>query len=242
VTPNQAAKILHVSLSTLKKFIYSGKIRTVKTPGGHHRIRKRDLFSIAELPASEDQPGELTGKMLYELTRSFMDIFGRRCLRCSRHADSVSRISVDIARRLNFSERQVELVRLAALLHDIGMLGISEQVLNKKTPLSYDESQLIKTHPLLGEEFVKPVRQFAGCGRIIRQHHERYDGKGYPDGLSKDQICPEAKVISLAEAFDAMTSTDSYREPMSEKTARDEIVKNAGEQFDPYVTDAFVKS
>ena len=239
LTPSQAAKILSVSLSTLKKFIYSGRIRTLKTPGGHHRILKKDLYSLSGGTGS-DTNDILKDRTLNAIARAFINTLEKRQRFSIGHSTSVADLSADIARKLKFSPQQIELVYVSALLHDIGMLSISSSILNKEAPLSDAEYQIVKTHPLLGEDFVISIRQFTDYGRSIRQHHERYDGTGYPDRLSKDEICPEAKIISIAEAYDAMIAENSYREPMSEKEARAEIKKNAGIQFDPEVAKAFL--
>ncbi|RKY27682.1 MAG: hypothetical protein DRP61_03665 [Candidatus Omnitrophota bacterium] len=241
LTSRQAAHFLNISLSTLKKFIYSGRIKTLKTPGGHHRIRKDDLFKMIDAGAPPVPSDALKDKTLLGIFKGLVNLLEKRQKFCRGHANSVAKISLKIAQKLKFSSEQMERLHLASLLHDIGMLSIDESILNKETKLNNKEYSIIKTHPLLGEEVVKSLRQFKRLSIIIRQHHERYDGAGYPDGLKKDAICPEAKVISLAEAFACMTARDSYRKPLSEKEAIGEIKRNAARQFDPQMVEIFLK-
>ena len=235
LTPNQAAVILNVSLATLKKFIYQGKIKTLKTPGGHHRILKRDLLTmINQGGAAFDITAELARQDSPDIVeRLLADLRERRKL--SRgHESAVAAVSLEIGRRLGLSAQQQEHLRTAALLHDIGFLGIHDAILNKAQPLSQMDHFVIKTHPLIGEEILKAVARLRNLSAIIRQHHhERYDGAGYPDGLAGQAICPEARIIALAEAFDAMTAEDSYQRPLSRAEALARIEREAGGQFDP---------
>ncbi len=135
----------------------------------------------------------------------------------------------------------MERLHPASLLHNIGMPSIDGSILNKETKLNDKEYSIIKTHPLLGEKAVKSLRQFKGLSIIIRQHHKRYDGRDYPDGLKKDAICPEAKVISWIGAFVCMTARDSYRKPLPERETIDETKRNSARQFDPQTAEIFLK-
>jgi len=241
LTPNQAAHFLNVSLSTLKKFIYLGRIKTLKTPGGHHRIRKSDLFKMINGDSAPGPSSFFKDKTLLGISRGFVNLMEKRQKFCHGHANSVAKISLKIAQRLKFSPQQTDRLHLAALLHDIGMLAIDANILNKETDLNDKEYSIIKTHPLLGEEVASSNKQFERLSIIIRQHHERYDGAGYPDGLKNDGICPEAKIVSLAEAFSCMTAGDSYRKPLSQKEAIEQIKINAARQFDPQMVEIFLK-
>ncbi|MCK5581162.1 MAG: HD domain-containing protein [Candidatus Omnitrophica bacterium] len=239
LTPNQAAKILNISLATFKKFIYQGKIKTLKTPGGHHRILKKDLLSMTNESIVCDLSDELTKKNVNDIVDELLENLKNRRKFCKAHDSSVAEISLKIAKKMNFSSEQMNHLRMAALLHDIGFLGISETILHKSDQLSKMDYFVVKTHPLIGEEILNAINRLKELSPIIRQHHERYDGKGYPDGLAKKDICREARIIALAEAFDSMTAEDSYRKPLSRKAALDTIEKEAGKQFDPEVVKIF---
>lgn len=132
-------------------------------------------------------------------------------------------------------------LRIAALLHDIGKIGIPEHILNKVSPLNEEERNIIKNHPLIGANILKQIEEFKDVLLGVRHHHERYDGSGYPFGLKKKQIPLIASIISLADAFDAMTIDRPYQKALSLEGALEEIRKNKGKQFCPCVVDAFLK-
>ncbi|MFV1976358.1 MAG: HD domain-containing phosphohydrolase [Candidatus Scalindua sp.] len=241
LTPAQAAKFLKMSLATFKKLIYQGKIKTLKTPGGHHRIRKSDLFEMVSDNTAYEISNDLTNKETGEIVDELLQDLKNKQKFGHGHASSVAKISLEIAEELNFSADELDRLKLAALLHDVGLLGISGEILNKSIPLNNMEHFVIKTHPLIGEEIVKSVKQLNDLSRIIRQHHEWYDGEGYPDGLAKGAIYREAKVIAVAEAFDSMTAEDSYQKPFSRNQAINRIKASTGSQFDPKTVKAFAK-
>ncbi len=213
----------------------------MRTPGGHHRIRKSDLFHMTSRGSASAPMSRLKDKVLLGTSKVFVNLLRRRLKYCREHASSVASISLKIGNKLNFSAGEMNRLRLASLLHDVGMLSIDEGILNKKDRLSDKEYSIIKTHPLLGKELVNSIKQFNGLSTIIGQHHERYDGQGYPDGLKKGEICPEARIIALSEAFDTMTAKDSYKKPLPRKKAIEEIKNNAAGQFDPRMVEIFLK-
>lgn len=120
-----------------------------------------------------------------------------------------------------------------ALLHDIGKIGVSEAVINKRARLTEEEYAEIKQHPLIGYEILSHVQDVPRLSTGARWHHERYDGTGYPDGLAGDNIPPEARIICVADAYDAMTSKRTYSGVRPQQEVRDEILNRAGSQFDP---------
>jgi HD-GYP domain-containing protein (c-di-GMP phosphodiesterase class II) len=126
------------------------------------------------------------------------------------------------------------------LLHDIGKIGVPDSILDKKGPLGPEELLLMRQHPLIGAELLNDVPLLDGEGlQVVRSHHERWDGHGYPDGLKGDEIPLGARIFALADALDAMTSDRPYRRAMRWTAARDEIVAQSGKQFDPDVVEAF---
>ena len=156
------------------------------------------------------------------------------------HSDRVRKWSVPMARKLSFSEKKLESLELGALLHDVGMIGIKDEVLQKQDPLSPEEYQHIQEHPLIGVKIVEEGISFKDEIPMIRHHHERFDGSGYPDGLAGESIPLEARIISIADAFDAMTSLRPYRQEMSREDALAELEKSKGKQFDPQIVEIFL--
>jgi len=133
----------------------------------------------------------------------------------------------------------VVLMSRAGMLHDLGKLVIMDNILRKPRQLTEEEFELIRTHPVVGDKILKPLRFLACEAKAVRHHHERYDGKGYPDGLKGDDIPLIARVVTVADAFDAMTSDRPYRGKRPLATAMEEIVRGSGTQFDPLAADAF---
>jgi len=157
------------------------------------------------------------------------------------HSYSVKEISVRLAKEIGLSEKEVEEIEIAAVLHDIGKVGIKDYILNKVEQLTGEESLLIKQHPETGERALNKIKRLEGPRVIIRHHHERYDGKGYPDGLTADRIPLGARILAVADAYDAMTSDRAYRRALDEEDALKEIMKCKGSQFDPLVVDTFYR-
>lgn len=159
----------------------------------------------------------------------------------SGHASRVAEYSVKLAKALNLSDKKIENVKTAALLHDIGKIGIDDSILKKPEKLSVEEYAMIKKHPVIGAEILKDVDFLRKVVKIIKYHHERYDGKGYPDGLKGKEIPIEAYVLSLADVYDAMTTDRPYRPALTKVQALKEIEDNAGTQFEPRAAQAFVQ-
>jgi response regulator RpfG family c-di-GMP phosphodiesterase len=157
------------------------------------------------------------------------------------HSDRVRKWSVALAEKLGFSEKKLESLEFGALLHDIGMIGIKDEVLQKHGPLNSMEYEHIQEHPLIGVKIVEGGSFFKDEIPMIRHHHERFDGSGYPDGLVGENIPLEARIISIADAFDAMSSLRPYRREMSQEDALVEMEKGKGKQFDPHILEIFIK-
>jgi putative nucleotidyltransferase with HDIG domain len=154
------------------------------------------------------------------------------------HARRVCRLSSAIAKRMGLPRKQVGRIRRAALLHDIGKLETPAAVVNKPGPLDAEEFVLVKRHSLAGERMVARLGDPA-LAAIVRHHHERFDGKGYPDGLAGEEIPLGARILAVADTFDALTSARPYRPASRANDALDLLLIEAGEQLDPEVVEAF---
>jgi HD-GYP domain-containing protein (c-di-GMP phosphodiesterase class II) len=155
----------------------------------------------------------------------------------------VRSISVDIGREMRVSAGELEALEWGGLLHDVGKIGVPDNVLKKQERLTREERMIMNAHPVLGAQIIAPVNRLAAELPIIRHHHEWYNGSGYPDRLIGDEIPKLARVLHVADAFEAMTAARPYRmTPLTHEQALAELRKFAGVQFDPVVVDAFVKT
>ncbi|QCR32695.1 HD-GYP domain-containing protein [Lysinibacillus sp. SGAir0095] len=177
-----------------------------------------------------------------ELTIALANALNSRDQYTSHHSENVARYSVQIAEKMNLSKESCEIIRKGALLHDIGKIGIPEDILGKKGKLTDEEYEIIKSHPTLGHNMIKHIGDFHKNGLldIVLYHHERYDGKGYPIGLKGNQIPLFARIVAIADTFDAITTKRVYREEYDIEYALDEIQKNKGKQFDSEIVDIFL--
>jgi putative nucleotidyltransferase with HDIG domain len=158
------------------------------------------------------------------------------------HSQSVERIAALLSRELGLSESHIERIRIAALLHDIGKIGVKEEVLNKPGKLTDEEMNLIREHPVKGYEILSEVPSLKDVALWVRYHHEWYNGSGYPDGLKGEEIPLEAQILSLADVFDALVSDRPYRDAFSQEEAYKIILDHEGTQFSPKLIDAFKKA
>ncbi len=157
------------------------------------------------------------------------------------HVERVARTALRLGEGVGVSGGDLDALRRGALLHDIGKVGISEMILNKPGPLTDEERAEMQRHVLIGEEVCRPLRTLRGALPIIRHHHERWDGRGYPDGLAGEDIPLLARIVAVADVFDALASDRPYRPAWPEEKARAYIQEQAGQQFDPQVVEVFVE-
>ncbi|MGE4579608.1 MAG: HD domain-containing phosphohydrolase [Desulfuromonadales bacterium] len=157
------------------------------------------------------------------------------------HSDRVRRYSIELAKHMGLHESSVRRLEQAAILHDIGKIGIAATILHKEEALSPPEIEALRQHPVIGVRILEPIRFFGDITKIIEQHHEQFDGNGYPHGIAGDDICLEARILAVADTFDAMTSDRPYRKALSCELAIEEIEEQSGIQFDPEVTEAFIE-
>ncbi|MBM4311471.1 MAG: HD domain-containing protein [Deltaproteobacteria bacterium] len=247
----EAAALLKVTTQTIKNYIYSGRLQAIKTPGGHHRIRRQDLQSIGFV--ADDSKGlqslsrddlwvaysGLVGTFI-ETVQALIKALDMRDILSSGHSARVADMSCAVGTHMGLRDKDLQDLRLAALLHDVGKVGISDAIIGKPGRLTEQEFFLVKKHCEIGEQIVSGVEYLRGVAPIVRHHHEFYDGKGYPDGIGGDDIEFNARIISVADAFDFLRSDLSFRAPLSVSDTLDKLQTSAGTQFDPRVVDAFV--
>ncbi len=143
---------------------------------------------------------------------------------------------------MGWGSRRLDGLRFGAILHDIGKIFIQESILTKSGPLTDEEWKEIKLHPVTGAEMIKDISYLTSARPVVRHHHERWDGGGYPDRLAGETIPLEARIVSVADSFDAMTTTRSYHPARSLEAACQEIIACSGTQYDPAVVEAFRKA
>ncbi|MBI9008969.1 MAG: diguanylate cyclase [Tenericutes bacterium] len=157
------------------------------------------------------------------------------------HSKRVSHYCELFAKALKFDQEQVHKIRLAGLMHDIGKIGVDETILNKKTKLTDEEFDKIKQHSEIGFRILSSLNEFNEIAQYVYQHHERWDGLGYPNRLKGKAIHFEARLLAIADSFDAMTGLRTYRASLSKQNAIDELLRNKGKQFDPKLVDIFIE-
>ncbi len=157
------------------------------------------------------------------------------------HSIRVAYYSEALARKIGWSEEEVQNIHYIALLHDIGKIGVPDSVLNKPFKLTNVEFELIKNHTVMGAEILKDIKMFPNVSVGAKYHHERFDGRGYPSGLKGDEIPIVARIIGIVDSYDAMTSNRVYRKRLQDEMVRQELVRGKGSQFDPYLVDQFME-
>jgi diguanylate cyclase (GGDEF)-like protein/putative nucleotidyltransferase with HDIG domain len=158
-----------------------------------------------------------------------------------KHSKMVSKYSILIAEKLNFTEEEKNILRIGALLHDCGKIGIPDNIISKPEKLSDDEFEMIKNHTILGNNIIKYITNDQKIVCCVRSHHERWDGKGYPDGISGTSINLFARIVCIADVYHAMASDRPYRRALPKETVLQEFIKGRGTQFDPELTDIIVE-
>jgi len=179
--------------------------------------------------------------MFDELIVAFANAIDAKSPWTKGHSERVTAYALSIAKQMGVSRADMETLKIASLLHDIGKLGTYDCILDKDGPLSDDERKLVNMHPGKGAEILNPIKNMQNVIPIIKHHHERVDGRGYPGGLKDKDIPLLAKILCLADSFDAMTADRPYKPARNRNEAISEIKASAGKQFDPDVIGAFLK-
>ena len=245
-SPKQVATLLGVTYQTIKNYIYAGRLNTYKAPGGHHRIRREDIIKLGFLENGPSRKEIMESynelhKGYTETLRALTKALDARDGIVSGHSRRVATYVAILAEIMGIAGEEQERIKLAAILHDVGKVFINERILSKPGKLTDQEHYSIRQHPEMGERIADGVEFLKGTKLHIRHHHEQFDGKGYPDGLSGEEIPLGARMIAVAEAFDCITSDCTFQPKKDLGEATDEIEKHAGTQFDPRIVRIFLK-
>ncbi|MBW2700341.1 MAG: GAF domain-containing protein [Deltaproteobacteria bacterium] len=198
------------------------------------------LASQAAIAIENARLFESTQQTYLETMKSLAQALEARDTYTKGHSERVTRYAVAIAKKMDLDARTQRVIHYAGMLHDIGKIGISDAILQKRVKLSEDEWETIRNHPLLGDNILGPIKFLSDAQKVVLRHHERYDGSGYPGRLKGEEIPLEARIIAVADSFDAMTSDRPYRKALSRDVAVAEIKNTSGSQFDPRVVEAFL--
>ncbi len=204
------------------------EVLTLRVNNSIELIRlQRNLADAVEKKNKENK------SLFIHVVQSLADAIDAKDTYTNGHSGRVAKYSKMIAERAGFSSEEQDNIYMIGLLHDVGKIGIPDSVINKPGRLTDAEYEMIKNHPSMGARILKNIKEMPQLAIGARWHHERYDGNGYPNGLKGDDIPDIARIISVADAYDAMTSNRSYRKPLEQDVVRREIVEGLGTQFDP---------
>ncbi len=194
-----------------------------------------------DLAAEVERKTEENARLSLHVVQTLAEAIDAKDTYTKGHSGRVAQYSREIARRYGYTRKQQDEIYMMGLLHDVGKIGIPDQVINKPGKLTEEEYDMIKQHPVLGDRILKKIEEVPKLAVGARWHHERYDGSGYPDGLKGEEILEEARIISVADAYDAMTSRRSYRDTLPQEYVRREIESGKNTQFDPVFADIMLQ-
>jgi len=181
-----------------------------------------------------------TDKLRLSIIMTIVKAIGSRDSYTMHHSDHVADLMTGLAWYMHLSEEEIRQAYIMGIIHDVGKIGIPEQILSKPGKLTAEEYLIIQNHPVLGAEIIEPISDFASLAAAVRGHHERYDGRGYPDKLAGEDIPLFSRMLAVCDSFDAMTTNRCYRSAVSIDEALEEIERCAGTQFDPGIAELFI--
>ena len=217
-----------------KPFVASVLVLRVKHAVELIRLQ-RDLESMVDEKTRENE------NLFLHVVESLADAIDAKDNYTNGHSGRVADYSKEIAERYGYDQKRQEKIFMMGLLHDVGKIGVPDEVINKPGRLTEEEFAKIKKHPSIGGKILSNIREMPELASGAKWHHEKFDGSGYPEGLSGDDIPEEARIIAVADAYDAMTSNRSYRGSLPQETVRREIEKGKGSQFDPKFADIMLE-
>ena len=200
---------------------------------------KMAILQSIEVTLSEEVENKKSEneRLMVQVVQALADAIDAKDVYTKGHSGRVADYSREIAKRYGYSERKQDEIYVTALLHDVGKIGVPDEVINKPSKLTDEEFALIKAHPKLGADILDNIHSMPNLKTGARYHHERFGGGGYPDSISGKEIPEHARIIAVADAYDAMSSNRSYRKALPQETVRSEIEKGKGTQFDPVFAD-----
>ncbi|MDR3592246.1 MAG: HD-GYP domain-containing protein [Negativicutes bacterium] len=185
-------------------------------------------------------PRKITVNDLHDISEALSTALDAKSSCMCGHSERVAALSLILAREIGLSQAEQTRIHIGAHLHDVGKIGIPDAILNKPGRLTETEFAIIRQHPAIGDNIIGKIKVLRSISDIVRYHHERYDGAGYPDGLCDEEIPLGARIVAVADAFDAMTTLRSYRLVLDFEAALEEMKRCRGTQFDPDIVDLLV--
>ena len=204
-------------------------------------LQKNLVSEVKKQTAVAEERREKVEQMSIRMIQAFATTLDAKDAYTNGHASRVAQYAAALAKKLGWDAERIESLKSAAILHDIGKISVPDRVLNKTGRLSDEEFGMIKAHTLVGSDILEKTGLFDFAQDVARHHHERYDGTGYPDRLSGENISCEARIVGIADAFDAMSSKRVYRPALPLPSIKDELIKGKGTQFDPTFADIFIE-
>lgn len=235
-------KRTHVSSSDEIQVIADGLNDLLDSLEDHHEKLLKEIDDNELLNADLEELMQENDRIYFETIKSLNMAIEAKDRYTAGHCDRVTEYSLAIADEIGMRDKEKVRLIYGATVHDIGKIGIPGTIINKPGRLNDAEFERIKSHPEKGYHILKEIHFLEDSIPIVYQHHERYDGKGYPQGLSGDEIDISARIVAIADTYDAMTSDRAYRQALTSDIALDEIKRNSGLQFDPILVDAFVRA
>lgn len=224
----------------IRSEIYPTEIKTKENKRVYYHIAQ-DISEMKEFENGLEQSLKKMNKIIDAGIQALIKIVEKRDPYTAGHQQRVAKLASHIATQMNLSQDQIEAVRVAGLLHDIGKVAIPIEILCKPGKISIQEYDMIKTHVLSGYEILKDIEFSLPIAEIVLQHHERLDGTGYPNNLTAENLMIESKILAVADVIEAMTSHRPYRPALGIEKALDEINKHSGVLYDKYVVDECIK-
>jgi putative nucleotidyltransferase with HDIG domain len=225
-----------------KPFFIADLIKSIEYVNKKRELDKQKKELLATLESEVNEKTKELQEIYFSVLSSLAQAMEKKDIGTYGHSKRVTYYSRLIAAALDLKENDRKDLKAAALLHDIGKIGISDFILGKQGPLNEKEFQTVKDHPQKGVEILKSLKQFESLLPAILHHHENYDGSGYPHGLSGENIPLLARIIAVADTYDAILSDRPYRTARNHGKAINELLNSAGRQFDPVIINAFVKA